>query len=186
MPKKSTPTESDPKVSLALKGKIVQRKRDKKVLPLPDLQNPQSVLDPRKLLDIPWLDVTVLKHSSNSSKDDPIVIGPDATAALERLYLEFGITGMPDTWGQVMGSVSYCTELNSACNYPRYGKKDDEEWFSAVLKVAHKYNPDLVDSIVAYHDRDIKKLRELFIANIGFAGCSKHFDPDLNWDSFPD
>lgn len=175
-------------------AKLEQRKEYARTAPPFSVQDPETgrplpdftVLDPRGLLDIPWKDVTTYKDSANISKGDPITIGAAANAALGRLYEEFGVTGLPTTWGQLMGSVAYCTELSHACSYERISKKDDAEWFAAVVKVANKYNPELTQAIIAYNSKDIKKLRQFFVANIGFEFCSQHFDPLAGWDSFPD
>lgn len=177
--KLSKPVKSST-VSNSLMPKIAKKKAD--ALSMPDFKS----LDPRGLFDIPWKDVNVfLDGAANPSKANLIYLEPNALAAVKRLYTEYGVTGLPTTWGQFMGSIAYCTELHSACCYEKMGAVADEEWFSAVLKVAKKYTPELVPVINAYNVKDMELLKSLFLAEIGFEKCSWHFDSMIGWVSIP-
>jgi hypothetical protein len=162
-----------------LTARIAQRRAE--ALSTPNFK----ILDPEGFFEIPWKDVTCFRDSANASKEDPIAFGQAGTAAVLRMYGEFGVTGWPQTWGQLMGSVAYCTELSAACNYPRINADDDATWFRAVLKVANEYSPELVPAIEAYHEKDLAALKSIFAESIGLEACSRHFDPMTGWDSKP-
>jgi hypothetical protein len=181
---KLTKPKKSSTVSNSLMPRIKQKKAEKKadLLKIPDFAS----LDPKGLFDIPWKDVSVfLDGAANPSKENLIYLGPDALVAMKRLYAEYGVTGLPTTWGQFMGSISYCTELQAACGYERMGAVADAEWFAAVIKVAKRYSPELVPAINALDVKNMEGLRKYFIEEIGFEKCSWHFDSMIGWVSFP-
>jgi hypothetical protein len=163
-------------VSTALMPKIAKRTRGTFHVP----GWPVSLAN-RDLFNLPWEDVFRHSESANNSLTDLIELGPLATRALGRLYAEFGVSGTPTNWGQLMGSFCYCKEVNNACNRPYFGDEDSAIMFRAVIKTARDYSPELVDSYFAYREKRVDDLRELFTKNLGLQACFDYFDQDEGW-----
>lgn len=148
-----------------------------------ELEKGLSMFDPQGLLNIPFEDITQGVDTANESPSDPILLGPKATAAIKRLYAEFGITSMPATIGELLGSFWYCKTLQSfAIGSPagvsEQGKKLEHE---ATLSTFEEYAPELLESVIAARAKDKDALKEIHEKWLPLSRMARHYDPEKGW-----
>lgn len=140
-------------------------------------------LDPHDLLHIPLEDVLQGVDTANESLADPVLLGPKAHAAVKRLYAEFGITSMPETIGELRGSLWYCRSLQtfSQSVSPALEADDAALALESTRETLRDVAPELLEPVEAYRERDTAKLREIHEKWMPLSRMAKHFDYDGGW-----
>jgi hypothetical protein len=139
--------------------------------------------DPKDLFSIPWDDIIRGSDSANTSKSDPVLLGPKAEMAVRRLFTEFGIKGWPTTWGELMGAVWYCRIVYSQGQTFEASPKDIALWLAIGLRLVEKHSPELAESVVAYRNADLATLQKVSTDRLTLAVMSEHFDHETGWVS---
>ena len=140
--------------------------------------------DPAELFSIDFELVVRGSDAANGDKSDPVFLGP-VHEAVKRCFTEFGIEEMPATWGELMGGMHYCRKIYASVEFAAGGRLvDQEEAFSAVLRVAAMYNPELSESLVAYRAKDMNKMRELSRTRLTLQYMSSMFSEKQGWKSY--
>ena len=138
-------------------------------------------VDPDGAFDIPMDDVVQGLDSANESKSDPVRFGPRAVVVLKRLYARFGIEDMPETMGELLGSLWYCKVLQSFAAEVRTDPANDAAWEAATVRTLKQHMPELLDSYLAYRTGDVERLKALHRTTMPLTRMSKHYDPGQGW-----
>lgn len=142
-----------------------------------------STLDPERLFAIPMEDVDQFLDSANDSKDDPVVLGPSALLAVKRLFTKFGIDDLPETLGQLHGTINYCKALHHAAWSIPSDPKNDALWDKVVESVMQEDQPELFESFIAHKKGDLETLRRIHKERMTLAVMSRYYDPEHGWVS---
>lgn len=137
--------------------------------------------DPSELFNIPYADIAQYLDSANDSLSDPVVAGPQATLALKRLFNEYGIAGMPETMGQLLGALWYCKMLDSSKGSPTLGPADVELWNQSVDETFKKHYPELLEPLQAARARDLETLTRVVRERMSFQEMERHYQPEMGW-----
>jgi hypothetical protein len=145
-------------------------------------ENLNEFVDPHGLFDIPMEAITQLLDSANESPSDPVVIGAEAFVPLKKLLSKFGIGGMPQTVGELRGSIEYCNTLYRKTRKDvQLGKADQELWDGIVEKTTAEQLPELAPSLLAWKAGDIEALREIHRTRMTFGEMARHYHPEHGW-----
>lgn len=128
------------------------------------------------VLYLPYDDITRVHETEEPGLSDKIVMGNKAEAAIKEMYRQFGIEGMPETWGELIGSVNYCMHLNRYAKWSDCKTEDDKLMFKACQSVAEEYTPDLVPSFDAYVAKDFDELRRISREVLTLPEMSKRYN----------
>jgi len=148
-----------------------------------ELEKGLSMFDPQGLLNIPFDDILQGVDTANESPSDPILLGPKATAAVKRLYAEFGITSMPATIGELMGSIWYCKGLQSFAIGSPAGASELSKTLEreSTLSTLEEYAPELVEAVIAIRANDKDALKEIHEKWFPLSRMARHYNPDKGW-----
>lgn len=139
--------------------------------------------DPRGLFEIPFNDIARISDSANTGNSDPVLLGDKAQRALAALFQEFGLFGLPETWGQLMGAVWYCRAVYSQITKIKTNPADDALFEEIGLNLYRKYRPELVESVIAYRLGDLPELKRIHEERLTWPVLSSHFHQSSGWTS---
>lgn len=134
---------------------------------------------------IPFSDVYRYSDSENATNADPVTLGHAAERAVIALFAEFGVVGLPETWGELLGAIRYCMLLSAQTNKIPTNPDDDALCDSIGLRLIEQHFPELTESVVAYRVRDFATLQRISAQRLTLKVMSAHFDQKTGWVSAP-
>ena len=143
-------------------------------------------LDPEGLLKIPMGDITIGTDTPEAIQiSAPIILGAQAYTAVKKLFSRFGIDETPVTYGELKGGWAYCDALIRLGNNCSGSSEDSKLYFECTLEVVVKHSPELVESLTAYVQGDLIRLKQATQSLLPLSEMAKHFDEKDGWISYP-
>lgn len=77
----------------------------------------KAIAYPRGSLNVDFKDITRLQRRGEdgtllAALTDPVELGASAYVQVRQIFWRHGLERMPDTWGELLGNLSYCQLLN--------------------------------------------------------------------------
>lgn len=148
-----------------------------------ELDGSRSAFDLWGLLTPPFDDVLRAAGASREALTSPVELGPCASAALARLYAEFGIPSRPATVGELLGSLWYCRFLHIHAYRPSLwvGLESRKFAFDSTVAALKRYAPEFLEPVIAYMAGDKQALRQFNEVQMPLSRMARHYCPDAGW-----